>query len=195
MQPTDGWPRLESRSVSNLAILIKTYCDEVLMIITFVLGTGIKMYHSCRVEWELKRQMSNAIDLEKLEHIVTWMPQTGQNLYYCAGIYRKAKEMKKAECCLYKAQQVSSNYNIYKALGNLAAEKKEYLQAIGYYNTALNIAPLLILPRYELFKIHQKTGIKEQACQQARIITSIQPKNKNEKVERIKEKVRMYCRP
>jgi tetratricopeptide (TPR) repeat protein len=176
-------PSSKSFPVNKTAALISSI---------IIVGIVVRTAYACWAEIELKKQLSNTLKSENTEYISKWMPQTGPNLYTCAGICMKMKNRKKADIYLQKAIEITSNHNIYKALGNRAAQKREHSQAIKYYNNALNMMPLLILPRYELFKIYQKTGMKEQANEQARLILSIQPKMKNKKIDRIKDIIQKY---
>jgi tetratricopeptide (TPR) repeat protein len=137
-------------------------------------------------------QITSSVNNKDLEACYDNLEKTGKNLYFYASVLQrcglKDAGMKKME----EAKELSSNYNIYIALGRMYGNKQDFETAVIHYRTASNMAPYLLAPRYELVRLLDKSGNKEAALDEARLIGTIPVKVASKKADNIKNLALKY---
>ena len=159
-------------------------------------GWGMKEYDACKTQLELKILLEEKITkkefLEESRIIEKKLYPSGVNMFTYASILSRYGLEEESVYELEEAKKVSSNYNIYNALGKRYAREKRFNEAIKHFEIATNMMPLLILPRYWLLKLYNQTGNIEAARTQATLILDIQPAKKSEDILNVKEKAKQY---
>ena len=157
---------------------------------------GLREYNACNAQLKLKKLLEEKTAKkefpEESKDIRNKLYPSGFALFAYSSFLSRYGLEKESLYELEKAKTVSSNYNIYIALGKRYTQEKRFKEAIEHFETAINMMPLLILPRYQLLMLYHQTGNTEAAKRQAALILDIQPVKESEDILKVKEKAKQY---
>ncbi|GAB6011358.1 O-antigen ligase family protein [Viscerimonas tarda] len=168
----------------------------VLCLFVLVLFVFVKAYNMSKTETTLNEQVKSGKEFhgnyEDLNRQYSTLEKTGKNLYSYALFLQRCGFKDKSIEKLEEAKNLSSNYNIYIALGRMYGETGNLDAAIQNYRIASGMVPYLLIPRYELTLLLDKAGDKAAALAEAQLIGEIPIKVASKKADNIKRLAKMY---
>jgi len=164
----------------------------LIICVVFIVGKFQNFQSELKLQSLISNKNREKIYPKEVTSIYPHLEKTGKLLHYYALLFQRQRNLNQSLIIMNEAATVSSNYNIYIALGRLYNLKKEYERSIENYHTALNICPYLLTPRYELMLVYDKTGNERSALREAERILEIPPKVPAEKAGIIKMEALKY---